>query len=135
MTALRGKTRAWVVAILVVSCVLRIALVRSGGQYAFSDEDRYDRSLRLYAAIRTADWVAARPLVMPVEHAGFQWLGVVIAAGQHLGAQATPNGDWHHHPEHALFTVWMGAALLSLFSTLNLYLVYRLARVAGAGDE
>lgn len=135
MIASAGTTRRWLIAILVLSCVLRIALVRSGGQYAFSDEDRYDRSLRLYEAIRAGEWAAIRPLAVPVEHAGFQWVGVIIAAGHHLGAQATPYGNWHHHPEHALFTVWMGAALLSLFSTLNLYLVYRLARVSGAGEE
>ena len=128
-----SSNKGFIFAIIGLSLVLRVVLAVQGGQYFFGDEDRYDRGVQLYVALAHGDLAAARPLAGMPEHALFTGLGALLTAGQHALAQATPYGDWSH-PEYVAFTIWLGAALLSLFSALNLFLVHRLARVMGAGD-
>lgn len=121
-------------AILLVSLVLRIVLAAQGGQYFFGDEGRYDRGLQLYRAVTTGDFSAAAGIVAQPEHTLFPWVGTLVTAAQHALAHLTPFGDWSR-PEHVGFTIWLGAAVLSLFSTLNLLLLHRLALRAGASVE
>jgi hypothetical protein len=125
--------RFLVVAILGVSLALRVALAWQGGQYFFGDEERYDRGVHLYQALAGGDFTAARAIAAQPEHALFPWLGALVTAGQHLLAQLTPRGDWSH-PENISLTLGFGAALLSLFSALNLWLTHRLVRAAGASE-
>ncbi len=127
-------TRFYPAAILLISLVLRVVLALQGGQYFFGDEGRYDRGIELYrdvtqGKVSTALAVAAQP-----EHTLFPWVGAVVSAAQHGLARFTDFGDWSR-PENAGFTIGLGAAVLSLFSTLNLFLLYRLARRAGAIAE
>ena len=121
-------------AILLVSLLLRVVLAAQGGQYFFGDEERYDRGIDLYRAIAVGDTHGVAAVVAKPEHALFPWVGALVTAAQHGLAHFTPFGEWSH-PEHTGFTIWIGAAVLSLFSTLNLFLVYRLARKSGADDE
>ncbi len=109
--------------------------MRERGQFFFGDELRYDRVVRLYFAIAGGNLHDVRGTLAMPEHALFVWVGALVMAAQHLLAQLTPFGDWGRHPEFATFTMWIGACVLSLFSTLNVLLVHRLARVAGAGQE
>ncbi len=126
--------RRLVAFILLVSLALRLALVLQGGQYYFGDEQRYDRGVQLYLALLAGDFTQAKLLAMLPEHMLFTWTAALLAAGQHALAQFTPHGDWSN-PVHATFTIWLGAALLSLCSTVNLFLTHRLARTLGASAE
>ncbi len=132
--AASGRWPRLVLVILAVSLGLRLALVAQGGQYFFGDEGRYDRGVRIYEAMRAGDWATVRGFAVLPEHMLFTWLGAAVTAVQHLLAQLTPYGDWDKTPANVTFTMWLGAAVLSLFSTLNLALTYRLARVAGADE-
>jgi hypothetical protein len=128
-------SRVGLAAILGASAALRFIACCRGGQYFFGDEERYDRSVRLYLALAHGDWRAARAVLAMPEHALFAWVGAAATAIQHLLAQATVFGDWGRHPEGILFTVGLGACVLSLFSTANILLVYRLARSLGGDRE
>jgi hypothetical protein len=131
MTEARRASGA-LAAILAASAALRFAICARGGQYFIGDEERYDRSVRLYLAAICGDWHAVRGVLALPEHPLFVWVGAAATAVQHALAQATPFGDWGRHPEGALFTMGLGACVLSLFSTANILLVYRLARTLGA---
>lgn len=128
-------TRLALAAVLSASAALRLLMCARGGQYFFGDEERYDRAVGLYLAVARGDWHGARAIIAMPEHALFTWVGALATALQNLAAHATPYGDWSHHPEYVGFTMWLGACALSLFSTLNILLVYRLARALRAGRE
>ena len=125
------SSHAALAAILVVACVLRLVLAGQGGQYFFGDELRYDRGIQLYDAIRHARTAGVWEILGQPEHALFAWLGAGITGGQHLLSQLTPYGAWDR-PDHVAFTMWIGACLLAQFSVVNIYLVHRIARKAGA---
>lgn len=130
-----SRLRLAIVLILLVSLGLRLGLVLQGGQNFFGDEDRYDRGVQLYLALLSGDFTKAGLLAVLPEHMLFTWCAALLTAGQHLLAQFTPHGQWLTQPVGVTFTLWIGAVLLSLFSTLNLWLTHRLARVLGAGEE
>lgn len=117
------------------SLLLRVLLCAQGGQYFFGDEARYDRGIDLYRAIARLDAQGVREVLRWPEHALFPWVGAAATACQHLLAQATPYGAWEHHPEFIPFTIWIGAAVLSLFSALNVLLVHRVARLSGSAPD
>jgi hypothetical protein len=125
------SSQAILATILIISFVLRVVLAAQGGQYFFGDEVRYDRGVQLYLAILNGHATIIGNILGKPEHALFVWLGAAMTAGQHLLAQLTPYGDWSK-PENTGFTIWLGACLLAQFSTLNIYLVYHIARTAGA---
>jgi hypothetical protein len=118
--------------IVLVSALLRLALVAQGGQYFFGDEERYDRGVQLYLALQAGDVTAARGFAAMPEHMLFTWGAALLTAAQHGLAQLTPYGNWTTRPVNATFTMWIGALLLSLFSALNLALTHRLSRTLGA---
>lgn len=131
--SLLRSPRVHVPLVLAVALILRLVLAAQGGQYYFGDEERYNRGVVLYQALAAGDWSQVKSLASLPEHALFPWLTALITAGQHLLAQFTSFGDWTQ-PQNVAATMWLGAALLALFSTLNLWLVHRLARVAGANE-
>ncbi len=118
-------------AILLVSLLLCLALAAQGGQYDFADEDRYDLGIQLYRALSTGDLPGVAAVAALPGHTLFLWIGALVTAAHHAPAHLTPFGNWSQ-PEFTSFTVWIAAALLSLFSTLNLALLNRLAPRAGA---
>ena len=124
----------FVPAVLLLSLGLRVALALQGGQYFFGDEGRYDRGVQLYQALATADLAGVRDIAGRPEHTLFPWLGALVTVAQHGLAQFTPYDDWTH-PENISFTKNLAAAVLALFSALNLWLVYRLARSLGADPD
>lgn len=109
-------------------------LALSDGQFFFGDEERYDRGIQLYRAISQGDFATVRQIAGLPEHALFPWVGAVVTAAQHLLAQFTPHGDWSNSANIG-FTIKLGAVVLSSFSTLNLFLVYRIARIIGGTRE
>jgi hypothetical protein len=134
MTGERFPRRA-LVAIVAASVVLRVALCARGGQYFFGDELRYDRAVQLYFAVAGGDAPTVRAILALPDHALFTCLGALITGAQRVLALATPFGDWSRHPEFAGFTIRLGSCVLSLFSALNVLLVYRLARVLRGDRE
>lgn len=121
--------------ILLVSAALRIGLAVDGGQFFFGDENRHERGVALYHALRTGDTAGIKAALMRPEHIGFTLIGAGITGLQHLTAQFTGQGDWHQ-PENVIFTMPLAAAWLALFSALNIGLLHAVARRAGAdGNE
>jgi hypothetical protein len=106
-------------------------LALEGGQYFFGDEGRYDRGIQLYQAMASGDLTGSRAIFAQPEHALFAWVGAGVTAVQHLLAQFTPYGHWSNSGPASL-TIGLGAAVLALFSALNLYLLHRLALALGA---
>ena len=92
---------------------------------------RPHRGIQLYRALAAADFSGVATILAQPEHVLFTWLGAVLSAAPHALAHLTPFDNWSQ-PEFAGFTIWLAAALLSLFSTLNLALLHRLALRAGA---
>ncbi len=127
-------TRLFPAAILLGSFLLRLALALQGGRYYFGDEARYDRGVQLYRALAAGDASSLRDIVAMPEHALFSWVAAAITAVQRVISWFTPFSDWQQ-PANIASTMWVAAPVLSLFSTLNLFLGYRLARVAGASRE
>ncbi|HZZ19210.1 MAG TPA: hypothetical protein VFE25_07575 [Opitutaceae bacterium] len=121
------------IAILVASTLLRFLLCARGGQYFLNDEQRYDRGISLYVAALNGDTAHAREVLALPEHPLFPWLGAAVTAMQRPFASLVGRGDWGHHPENIAFSIWIGACLLSLFSSLNILLVALVARRLGAG--
>ena len=105
------------VALLVVTCALRLALVAGGGQWFWADESRYVLVLDGVRLIVAGDLTnGLKSIAGSADHLGFKLLGIVPAAIQ----LATGSG------------LALPAALYSLASTLNVLLVFLIARRAGA---
>jgi hypothetical protein len=117
--------------ILAVSAVLRIALALRGGQYAFGDELRMNRGAATYIGLLGGDARMVRDALSWPEHAGFTPIATVVTAGQHGLTFLTGQHDWSHGEQY-FASAALAAALLGLFSTLNIWLVHGLARAAGA---
>lgn len=120
--------------VLGLAVILRVLLCAQGGQYFFGDEGRYDRGVHLFRAITRGDFASAQVFAAMPEHSLFVWIGAGVTAVQRVLTTFTGQSDWSQS-ENILGSMWLAAAVLSLFSTLNLYLVYRLARVVGAGES
>ena len=102
-----------VVSTLFVSLVLRWILILRGGQYFNSDETRYEVSL---AAARRL-WQgqlgeALREFTISPEHLGFKVVGLIPALTEHLIGPS----------------LVLPAVFFSLFSILNLYLIFLLSQ-------
>jgi hypothetical protein len=67
------------------------------------------------------------------EHALFVWVGAAVTPVQRALSFLTPHSDWSQ-PENIIATMWLAAAVLSLFSVLNLFLLHRLTRALGATE-
>ena len=116
----RPRLYGWVIGILLASLLLRGILVFQGGQYYFSDEQRYQISqtmteLLLQGQVREA----ARQLFSPPEHLGYKLIGIIPALLERLVGSS----------------LVLPALFFSLFSVLNLYLIFLLARRVGASFQ
>lgn len=113
--------RRWVVAIiLLISLFLRWILVLRGGQYYFSDEGRYETSRAFATLALDGDLSEAfSQLFAAPEHLGFKLIGIVPALVEQFTRESLA----------------LPALFFSLFSTLNLYLIYLISRRAGATER
>lgn len=116
----------WLAILLLVCMLMRVELVREGGQHFFWDEWRYSRGLDLYQALRAGDLPAARTVLSDPAHFAFTPVSAVLVALQHLGAQATRWADWDR-PENILASRLLATGGLALFSVLNIALAYGIA--------
>lgn len=106
--------RKWVVAsILLISLLLRWVLIIHGGQYFNSDETRYlvslDAARLLWQGQLGEAW---RQFTISPEHIGFKVVGIIPALAERIVGPS----------------LVLPAIFFSLFSVLNLYLIYLLAR-------
>jgi hypothetical protein len=110
--------REWIVTtILFLSLLLRWALVIRGGQYYFSDEQRYQVSQDVSNLIVQGKLGEAfSHLFAAPEHLGFKIIGILPALIEKVTVPS----------------LVIPALFFSLFSVLNLYLVFLLAQRAGA---
>lgn len=109
-----------VAAVLLLSLILRWALVIRGGQYYFSDEHRYEVSqdvvdLLLQGKIAES---LSRVFTAP-EHLGYKIIGFLPALIERVTGPS----------------LLIPALFFSLFSVLNLYLIYLLSKRAGATER
>ena len=127
MSASPSPSWRWLAIVLAASALMRIELVRGGGQHFFWDEWRYSRGLNLYQASLAGDLPAARAVLSDPAHFAFTPVSAALVALQHLGAQVTPWADWGR-PENILASRPLATGLLALFSVLNIALAYGIAR-------
>lgn len=108
------------ITILLVSLLLRWTLVLRGGQYYFSDEQRYQVSRQFVDSVfqgRLAE--AFSGLFTAPEHLGFKIIGILPAMLEKLTQPS----------------LIIPALFFSLFSVLNLYLIFLLSQRAGASPD
>lgn len=102
-----------VIGILLVSLLLRWILIFRGGQYYISDETRYLASQDAAAwMLRGKFGEAFSHLASSPEHLGFKVVGILPALVEHITGPS----------------LVMPAMFFSLFSILNLYLIFMLSR-------
>lgn len=106
--------------ILILALALRWGLILQGGQYFFSDEERYETS-RTFAKLvmEGSPGDAFSQLFIAPEHLGFKIIGLIPAFIE----------------QFTRASLALPALFFSLFSALNLYLIYRSARRAGAAEK
>ena len=117
MNATRTKTlkarRLWtVLSILLISLLLRWILILRGGQYYIADETRYEVSrdaARLLVQGQLGE--ALRQFTISPEHLGFKLVGVIPGLIEQIAGPS----------------LVLPAMFFSLFSVLNLYLIYLIA--------
>lgn len=120
-TNIIGSNRPWIVsAILFVSLLLRWLLVLRGGQYYFSDEGRYETS-RAFAEsmLQGIFTMAFSQFFIAPEHLGFKVIGIIPAFVEQFTRESLA----------------IPALFFSLFSTLNLYLIYKISQRTGATER
>ncbi len=110
-----------VVSILLISLLMRWVLIFQGGQYYFSDEQRYltSREVVQYLFQGQLNEAISRLFTLP-EHLGYKIVGIIPAFVEHfIGSSLV-----------------LPAIFFSLFSVLNLYLIFLLSqRISGETTE
>jgi hypothetical protein len=130
----RSSARRWLLAILLAGGASRLILALLGGQGMHGDEFRYFRGAYVMHSALEGDFAAWKSFPTAVAHPGFIYLAAAIAPVHEALAKLTGQGG----PDFGFTmysTAYLGTSLLGLFSTLNLWLLYRVARRAGAGRE
>ncbi len=113
--------RAGIYGLLVVALLLRMALVRGGGQYFWPDENRYLAAQDACAKIACGHIRAGlTSLVAPGDHVGFKLLGLLPAALERLTGVNDPR---------------LAATFFALFSWTGLIFLWQWARRIGATLE
>lgn len=106
--------------ILLLSLVLRWTLVLRGGQYYFSDEQRYETSRAFVKFAVSGNFTEAfLQLFTAPEHLGFKIIGILPALVEQITRESLA----------------VPALFFSIFSIVNLYLVYLIAKRSGASDR
>lgn len=122
LTPQRAGSYRWtwvVLAVLAASAYLRVLLVQRGGQMLWSDETRFDVARDAVAYFAQHDHAAAwRLLLSGADHLFFKMVGLLPAALER----------WLDTPRDLV-----PAHFLAGLSVLNIFLVWRIARAAGAG--
>jgi len=116
-----GLNRRWSApVILLISLALRWVLVLRGGQYYFSDEGRYESSRAFVGLLLAGDPSSAfAKLFIAPEHLGFKLIGIIPALLEQLTRESLA----------------LPALFFSLFSVLNLFLIYKISQQAGATQQ
>lgn len=106
-----------VLSLIALALILRVFLVFGGGQFFIPDEDRYFSSRKAVDHFKHGQWRAgfAEPFEAG-DHVGFKFIGILPA----LIEQALGRQDAH-----------VPALFFSLFSVLNLALIWRIAHRLG----
>ena len=114
-------TRDWVVvSVLLISLILRWILILRGGQYFNSDETRYEVARDAARLVWQGQFgEALRQFTLSPEHLGFKLIGIIPALVEPV---VGPN-------------LVLPAIFFSLFSVINLYLIYLLSRRQAFSDE
>lgn len=120
--------------LLATSVVLRVALALQGGQEFIGDEPRYLRGPILLKNLLAGEWDWVRAVVKQPEHAGFTYVVLLVAPFHQALAALGDYGDWSR-TENISASLPLAAAVLGLFSTLNLWLIHRLALHGGASQR
>jgi hypothetical protein len=127
----RARARRWIVLVLLAAGGARLALALLGGQWHYGDEIRYYRGAAVAFSLLDGNTAALREVSVSAAHTGFVAVTLALVA-PHV-ALALAFGPSADHPLAAVWlTPHLGAALLGLFSTLNLWLLYRVVRRTGA---
>lgn len=130
----RLTARRWLLAILLGGGLCRLTLALLGGEGMHGDEHRYYRGVFfMYHTVR-GDFEEWKNFPSVNAHPGFTLVAAAVAPAHWALAKLTQS-----RPGDFSFTIYasnrIGAALLGLFSTLNLWLLYLVARRAGAGRD
>ncbi len=115
------SNRTWIViSVLLISLILRWILIFRGGQYYISDETRYEVS-RDAAQFLLQGQVgeALKQFTISPEHLGFKVVGIIPALMEHIVGPS----------------LVMPAMFFSLFSVLNLYLIFLLSQRTSASSN
>jgi hypothetical protein len=100
------------IAILLISLLLRWVLIVRGGQYYIADETRYEVSRDAARLLVQGQWTDAfRQFTISPEHLAFKVVGTIPALMEHIAGPS----------------LVLPAVFFSLFSVLNLYLLFLLA--------
>jgi hypothetical protein len=121
MAAPRFDYRRALLLLLAVSAALRLVLIAHGGQYFWSDENRYSASLEAVGLLKAGQF--------------HQALGKVIGTADHLGFKAQALLPAFVQQQWGGDDMRLSAALLSVYSLGNILWVWRLARRMGAGER
>src|SRR5215204_6068115 len=117
LSSIRLSQKFIIAAILLIALLMRWLLIFQGGQYYFSDEQRYltSRDVVQYLLQGKINEAVSQLFVLP-EHLGYKILGILPALLEYLAGQSL---------------VWP-AMFFSLFSVLNLYLIFLLSQRMGS---
>ena len=115
-----SATGKWaLISILLVAVVLRWILIFRGGQYYNSDETRYEVSREAARLLIQGHWgEALQQFTLSPEHLGFKVIGILPAFVEQVTGPSLA----------------MPAMFFSLFSVLNLYIIFLLSRAASASS-
>ena len=116
----RPKSGYRVAGILIVSILVRWALIFQGGQYYFSDEQRYQTSQAMIELLLQGKaQEAGLQLFSTPEHLGFKVIGMIPALLERIVGSS----------------LVLPVIFFSLFSVLNLYLIFLLSKRVGASPR
>jgi len=114
------KVRYWVIGILIISILLRGILIFKGGQYYFSDEQRYQTSQAMIELLlQGKPPEAGLQLFSTPEHLGYKVIGMIPALLERIVGPS----------------LVLPAIFFSLFSVLNLYVIFLLSKRVGASPQ
>lgn len=115
-----SKSSLWIAGVLLISLVLRWLLIFHGGQYYFSDEQRYEASRMVVdQSLQNETKEAFAQLFIWPEHIGFKIIGIIPAMMERFTGE----------------TLKIPALFFSLFSVLNLYLIFGILKRSGASEK
>lgn len=116
---MRTPIKLAILAVLLGSLAVRLALVSRGGQFFFPDENRYLASRHAAQHLLAGNITGALKAIGGIDHTGFKLLGIIP------GLFEAVRGENPRVP----------ACFFSLFSAANIALIFLLARKLGATEH